>query len=194
MIRLLLRLAMAAVLLWTLPARAVIQGFEVEDDVPPVIEDSTSAASCTIAWLVTDLSTHDTLVARMLVPSAPNERPVDNQMPCPKMVAPRIAARALDACVVRAAEPRTCVYGDMARDFLKRPTANNTAENTSRCASDRASDIGIACARADGEAQLCAVACGNSPEAAIAAAVGRCETKHQLACDLTGSQPVLAPR
>lgn len=185
---------LALLLVVHVPAHAVVQSFEVENAMPPVIEDTTAAATCTVTWLITDIATNDTIAVRMFLPSGPNDRPVDNLLPCPKDIAPRIATRALDTCTTRAADPRTCVYADMARDFLKRPTANNTAENTSRCASDRAREIGIACARPGGEAQVCATACGTAQGEAIAAAVARCETKHQMTCALTGALPVLAPR
>jgi hypothetical protein len=160
---------------------------------PPVVEDTTKAAPCTITWLVTNIVTSDTFAVRMQIAPDPNDRPVNNLMPCPRDVPPRVASRALDACILRAADPKDCVFADMARGFEQRPNAENTAENASRCASDKASDIGVACWRS-GALEVCGAGCGASPEAAIAAAVSRCESKHQQQCKITGSRPVLAPR
>ncbi|MSP02301.1 MAG: hypothetical protein EXR07_14805 [Acetobacteraceae bacterium] len=174
-------------------AWAAIASFDLGNDLPPVIEDTTKAANCTVTYLVTDITTNDTIAVRMRMTSAPNDRPENGVMPCPRDIPPRVAARALEACGVRAADRKTCVFADMARDFISRPTVNSTAENTSRCASDQATDIGIACGTS-GDAQICGVACGIGPEAAAAAAMTRCEAKHLTQCKLTGSLPVLAPR
>jgi hypothetical protein len=95
--------------------------------------------------------------------------------------------------MVRAADIKDCVFADMARAFQRRPNADASTENTSRCASDKATDIGIACWRS-GELRICGVGCGISPAAAVSAAVVRCEAKHQRQCPITGSLPVLAPR
>jgi hypothetical protein len=160
---------------------------------PPVIEDTTKAAPCTVTWLVTNITTNDTFAVRMQIMPDPNDRPVNNLMPCPPNVPPRVASRALDACILRAADPKDCVFADMARGFEKRPNADNTAENASRCSSDKASDIGVACWHS-GALEVCGAGCGASPEAAIGAAVSRCESKHQQQCPITGSRPVLAPR
>jgi hypothetical protein len=173
--------------------RAAPSTFDPQSNLPSVVEDTTKAADCTVTYLVSDIATNDTLAVRMQIAHDPNDRPVNNLMPCPADIPPRLASRALDACVVRAANPRDCVYTDMVRDFDKRPNINNTAENSSRCASDKSSDIGVAC-WLSGKLQVCGVACGDSPEAAVRAAVSRCETKHQTQCPITGSQPVLAPR
>jgi hypothetical protein len=142
---------------------------------------------------VTDISTNDMMAARMQIAPDPNERPVNNLMPCPRDVPPRVASRALDVCTIRAADPNNCVYADMGRDFEKQPRVDNTAENNARCASDKATDIGVACWRA-GELQVCDVGCGKSPTGAISAAVERCEAKQQRQCPITGSLPVLAPK
>jgi hypothetical protein len=167
--------------------------FDPQSNLPPVVEDTTKAANCTVTYLVTDITTNDTLAVRMQITPDQNDRPVNDLMPCPSEIPPRIASRALDACVARAANPRDCVYTDMVRGFESRPNTNNTAENSSRCASDKASDVGVAC-WLSGSLQVCGVACGDSPASAVAAAVSRCEAKHQTQCPITGSQPVLAPR
>lgn len=175
------------------PAWAVISTPDMLDTLPPVIEDTTKAANCTVTYLVTNTTTNDTIAVRMQIAPDPNDKPVDNLMPCPTDIPPRVAARALDACIARAADPRDCVFADMGRDFEKRPGVDNTAENTSRCRSDQAAQIGVACWRS-GQTQICDVACGDSPEAAAAAAVTRCEAKQQRQCPISGSLPVLAPR
>jgi hypothetical protein len=173
------------------PAKAVTSSYDY--GLPPVVEDTTKAANCTITWLVTDITTSDMLAVRMQITPDPNARPVNNLMPCPADVPPRLASRALDACVIRAGDPKDCVYADMARGFEKSPKADSSAENFSRCSSDKATDIGVAC-WLSGDLQVCGAACGDSPVAAISAAVSRCEAKHQHQCPITGSLPVLAPR
>ncbi len=174
-------------------AHAAPSTFDIPNAPPPIVEDTTKATNCTVTYLVTDTTTNDTIAVRMQIAPDPNDQPVNNLLPCPKDIPPRVASRALDACVIRAADPRNCVYADMARGFEKRSIADNTAENNSRCASDKATDIGIAC-WLSGDLQVCGVGCGDSPAAAIATAVNRCEAKHQQQCPITGSLPVLAPR
>jgi hypothetical protein len=174
-------------------ARAVPNAFDTPNAPPQVVEDTTKAANCTVTYLVTDITTNDTFAVRMQVSPDPNDMPANGLMPCPRDIPPRIASRALDACVSRAADPRNCVFADMARGFESRPIADNTTENGSRCSSDKASDVGVACWRS-GELQVCGVGCGDSPVTATAAAVTRCEAKHQRQCPITGSLPVLAPR
>lgn len=174
-------------------ARAGTTTLEMMNALPPVIKDTTKAETCTVTYLVIDVATDDLIAVRMQIAPDPNDHPVNNLMPCPPDVPPRVASRALDACIIRAADPKDCVYADMSRDFEKQPKADNTAENSSRCASDKASDLGVACWRS-GELQVCDVGCGNSPATAIAAAVNRCEAKHQRQCPITGSLPVLAPK
>jgi hypothetical protein len=173
------------------PALAVTSSYDY--GLPPVVEDTTKAANCTVTWLVTDITTNDMLAVRMQIAPDPNDKPVNNLMPCPAEAPPRLASRALDACVIRAADPKNCVYADMARGFERQPKADNSAENFSRCSSDKATDIGVAC-WLSGDLHVCGAACGGSPDTAISAAVSRCEAKHQHQCPITGSLPVLAPR
>jgi hypothetical protein len=160
---------------------------------PPIVKDSTKAADCTVTWLVTNVTTNDTIAVRMQIASDENDKPVRDLMPCPAEVSPRVAARALDACIKRAADSKNCVFTDMGRDFDKRPVVDNTAENYSRCTSDKATDIGVACWRS-GTLEVCDVGCGDSPATAVSAAVTRCEAKQQRQCPITGSRPVLAPK
>jgi hypothetical protein len=173
---------------WAAPS-----SFDIQNELPAVIKDTTKAADCTVTYLVTDIATNDTIAVRMQITPDQNDQPVNNLMPCPPEIPPRVASRALDACVVRAADPKNCVYADMSRGFENKPNPDNSSENSSRCASDKASDIGIAC-WLSGDLQVCGVGCGGSPQSAITAAVSRCEAKHQRRCPITGSLPVLAPR
>jgi hypothetical protein len=175
------------------PVSAGTSTFDVLGNLPPVVQDTTKAATCTVTYLVDDVTTNDLIAVRMQISPDPNEKPVGNLMPCPLDIPPRVASRALDACTKRAADPKQCVYADMGRDFELRPKVDNTAENNSRCASDKATDIGVACWRA-GELQVCSVGCGDSPVTAVAAAARRCEAKQQRQCPITASQPVLAPQ
>ena len=174
-------------------AHAAVSGLDSLNALPPVITDTTQAPPCTVTWLVTNTATNDTFAVRMRITPDKDDQPVNHLMPCPRDIPPRVASHALDACILRAADPKDCVFSDMARGFEKRPNVDNTSENTSRCASDKASDIGLACWRADGR-DICGIGCGNNPDAAIAAAVSRCAAKHQRQCPITGSLPVLAPR
>jgi hypothetical protein len=160
---------------------------------PPVVKDTTKAASCTVTYLVTDVTTNDLFAVRMQIAPDANDVPANNLMPCPPAIPPRLAARALDACIKRATDPKHCVFADMGRDFEQQPKVDNTAENSARCASDKATDIGVACWRG-GALEICDVGCGASPDKAVAAAVTRCEAKQQRQCPITGSLPVLAPR
>jgi hypothetical protein len=175
------------------PATAAPGTFDTQDGLPPVVEDTTKPADCTVTWLVDDIATNDTIAVRMRISPDPNDMPANNLMPCPRDIPPRVASRALDACIVRAASPKDCVFADMGRDFQQRHNVDATAENNSRCASDKAADIGVACWRS-GDLQICGVGCGDGPDAAISAAVNRCQAKHQRHCPITGSMPVLAPR
>jgi hypothetical protein len=174
-------------------ARAGTSSSDITSDLPPVVQDTAKPPNCTVTYLVTDVATNDTIAVRMQIAPDPNDEPVNNVMPCPPDIPPRVASRALDACTRRAAERKQCVYADMGRDFEKRPRLDNTAENNSRCTSDKATEIGLACWRS-GEMEVCDVGCGNSAASAIAAAVERCEAKQQRHCPITGSLPVLAPR
>jgi len=188
-------IALAAIALAVIsaPAGAAPSSGDISGGLPPVVKDSTKAATCTVTYLVTNIVTNDTIAVRMQVTPDQNDSPVGNLMPCPPDIPPRVASRALDACIRRAGDPKDCVFADMARDFEKHPGINSTAENSSRCSSDKASDIGIACFLVDG-LQVCSVGCGGSPQSAIAAAVRRCEAKQQQQCPITGSQSILAPR
>lgn len=160
---------------------------------PPVVKDTTKAATCTVTYLVADIATNDLYAVRMRIDPDPNDVAVGDLMPCPKDIPVRVAARALDACIRRAGSPKDCVFADMSREFQRQPKVDNTAENFARCASDKAADIGVACWRS-GALEICDVGCGASPAAATAAAVTRCEAKQQHQCPITGALPVLAPR
>jgi hypothetical protein len=120
------------------------------------------------------------------------DTPVNNRLRCPAAMPIRVGLRALDVCTTRTGESKYCVFADMSRGFEREPTINNTAENASRCASDNASDIGVAC-WTSGKLLVCDVACGNSPKEAKASAQARCQDKQQQSCPVTASVPVSGP-
>jgi hypothetical protein len=175
-----------------LPARATPLSWDLKIDLPPIIQDSTKPRQCTVTWLLDDTATNDVYAVRMQITPTEDARPVGDRMPCPPVISPRIAARALDVCTARAADPRSCVYADMSRGFERERDIRNTAENSSRCASDQFSHIGVACWKSGG-LEVCDVGCGRTAEDARAAARARCGEKHQKSCDTVGSLPVLAP-
>jgi hypothetical protein len=174
------------------PAGAGPLGFDLGLSVPPVIVDSQAPVGCTVTWLITDTANGDVFAARMRIAGADPDVPENHRMPCPRSIPPRVAARALDACVNRAADPKSCVYADMIRGFELGPDIQNSAENASRCMSDRASQIGVACWMS-GKLSVCNVGCGETPEQAAAHARQRCEDKQQHSCPVTGTVAVSGP-
>jgi hypothetical protein len=184
--------ALCGLLALTVASQATPLSWDLKISPPPVIQDSTKPRQCTVTWLVDDIGTNDVYAIRMQITPDEDARPVGDRMPCPSNVPPRIAARALDACTARAADPRTCVFADMARSFEREQDIRNTAENTSRCASDQFSHIGIACWKSGG-LDVCDVGCGKTPEGAETVARARCAEKQEKSCDSVGSVPILAP-
>jgi hypothetical protein len=184
--------ALFGLLALSVTARSTPLGWDLKVNPPPIVQDSTRPRQCTVTWLVDDIATNDVYAARMQIAPTEDAHPVGDRLPCPPSVPPRVAAQALDVCVGRAADARSCVFADMSRGFQAEPGIRATAENTSRCASDRASHIGIACWKSGG-LDVCDVGCGATPEEAQAQARLRCVEKHQKSCDETGSVPVLAP-
>jgi hypothetical protein len=166
--------------------------FDLQLNVPPVIADSQAPAGCTVTYLIADTANNDLFAARMRIASAETDAPVANRMPCPRDVPTRVASRALDMCMSRAGDQKSCVFADMARGFESEPTIANTSEIASRCASDKFSDIGAAC-RMSGKLSVCDVACGNTPAEAVAQARTRCEDKQQHSCPVTATVPVSGP-
>ncbi len=185
--------AVAGLLLAMPACQAAALSFGIDDAPPPIVLDTTKPRLCTIGWLVADTATNDLFLARMQVAPALNEKPAGGSLPCPTEVPPRMAARALDVCLARATDAKTCVFGDMTRGFLDRPDVRNSAENGSRCASDLYRYIGIACWRS-GDINVCNVGCGRTDLEARGTAQGRCESKHQKSCTITGSSEILAPQ
>lgn len=179
-------------LCWAGPALAAPAPFLRDLAIPPVVEDTGAAAQCTVAYLVTDASTNDTFLLRMRIAPAQTLPAVRNRLPCPATIPPRLSVRALDACTVRVDDPNSCVYADMARGFEREPIGRNTSSNGSRCQSDRADFIALACAR-KGPQEVCSVACGMTEEGAKATARARCEDKHQAACPITAADAILVP-
>jgi hypothetical protein len=145
-----------------------------------------------VTWLIDNTANNDVFAVRMRIDPEQNANPVNGRMPCPPVIAPRVADQALRVCGNLVADPKTCVYADMIRGFEARPEVRNTAENASRCLSDKAKEIALACWMAGGLA-VCNVGCGETAAAAQQSARDRCEDKQQQKCPVTASVPVLAP-
>ena len=166
--------------------------FDLHLDVPPVIADSQAPAGCNVTYLIADTANNDLFAARMRIASPETDSPVNNRMPCPPDVPTRIGVRALDICMSRAGNSKSCVFADMSRGFEREPDIHNTSENASRCSSDKFSDIAAACWMS-GKLSVCDIACGNSPQEAVAQARTRCEDKQQRGCPVTATVPVSGP-
>lgn len=166
--------------------------FDLLLSVPPVVADSQAPAGCTVTYLIADTANSDLFAARMRIASAETDSPVNNRMPCPPEIPPRVGLQALDECITRTNESKYCVFADMSRGFEREPAIHNTSENASRCSSDKFSDLGAACWMS-GKLSVCDVACGNSPAQAVAQARARCEEKQQQACPITATVPVSGP-
>lgn len=168
------------------------QWFNLPLDVPPIVADSTAPTACTVTYMIADLTNDDLYASRMRIARTESDTPVHNRLPCPPNMPPRVGLRALDVCVSRSGESKYCVFADMSRGFEQEPDIHNTAENASRCASDQATDIAVACWKA-GKISVCNVACGNSPAEALAQSRARCEDKQQHSCPITATVPVSGP-
>ena len=184
--------ALAVVLLLTCSAQAGMLDFDTGPSVPPVIVDTKAPPACTVTWLVDNTANNDVFAARMRIDAGEGDTPVDGRMPCPTDIEPRVADRALQECSSRSADPKACVFADMARGFEAQPDMRSTAENASRCPSDKATQIALACWMSGGLA-VCNVGCGESAEAAKKAAQSRCEDKQQHSCPVAAAVPVLGP-
>jgi hypothetical protein len=168
--------------------------FDLGSFAPPAApENAGRPRGCTITYLVEDDAANETFAARMMFTPATNAAAQNGRIPCPTLIPPRVAEAALDGCREHAANKGDCVFADMSRGFETAPGIPNTAENASRCASDQASQIAIACWRS-GNLDLCNVGCGSTPQAAIATARDRCQLKHEKQCTITGALPVEAPQ
>jgi hypothetical protein len=185
--------ALAGVLLTlTASAQAGTQDFNLGLGVPPVILNTKAPPTCTVTWLLDNTANNDIFAARMRIDPGDQDSPVNGRMPCPADIAPRVADRALEVCANRSADPKTCVFADMTRDFEAHPDVRSTAENSSRCTSEKAAQIALACWMSGGLA-VCNVGCGDTAEAAKQSAKARCEDKQQHNCPVTASVPVLGP-
>jgi hypothetical protein len=166
--------------------------FDLHLDVPPIVADSQAPAGCTVTYLIADTANNDLFAARMRIASIEGDTPVNNRMPCPRDVPPRVASRALDMCQSRAVDQKSCVFADMSRGFEREPNIDNTSEIASRCPSDKFTDIGAAC-WVSGTLSVCNVGCGNTPAEAVVQAKARCEDKQQHSCPVTATVPVAGP-
>lgn len=186
-----------AILVLPLLASAASRGapldFDLGDyDSSHALDDATKPRDCAVTYLVENFVTNETFVARMQFAPAPHAIALKGHLPCPAFVPPRVNEAALDGCRDHADKKSDCVFGDMSRGFRDSPLISNTSENASRCTSDLASQMAIACWNA-GNVDVCNVGCGNDQDAAISAARNRCEAKHQKACPITAALPVQAP-
>ena len=184
--------AMVLLLTGAVVAQAGPLDFDLGLHLPPMIADSTAPIKCTITYVIADLTNNDLYAARMRIDSAETDRSVQNRLPCPPTVPPRVGLRALDVCISRNGDARYCVFADMARGFEREPNIRNTAENAARCSSDKASDIGVACWMS-GTLSVCNAVCARSPAEAVMQAKARCEDKQQHSCPITATVPVSDP-
>lgn len=190
-------LVRCAVLMLPLLASAASRGSPLDFnlrgyDAPFALPGINPPRLCTVTYLVEDFVANETYAARMRFTPAFNALPVKGGMPCPALVPQQVGERALDGCRDHAGKQSDCVFADMASSFRGTPAIANSNENASRCESDRASQIAIACLDAGG-LDLCSVGCGDDRDGAIAAARNRCQAAHGNACTITGVLPVAAP-
>lgn len=184
---------LALLLLWPVAAMSAPLPFDRDLAIPPVVEDTGAPVQCTVTYLIADTATNDTFLLRMRIAPAPNAKAQRNRMPCLSPIPPRLSVRAIDACAVRVEDPNQCVYADMARGFEREPIARNTSSDASRCQSDQAEFIALACTRI-GALDLCSVACGQSEDEAKSHARARCEDKHQRSCPALSAASVADPQ
>jgi hypothetical protein len=156
---------------------------------PLTLDDPDRPRACTVTYLVQDDAANETYAARMQFTPIQDAIARNGHLACPVMVPSRVAEAALDECRDHAAVKKDCVFADMARGFEAAPGLQNTAENSSRCASDQSTHIAIACWQSGG-LKVCNVGCGAGPAAALSAARNRCESKHQKSCGISGVLPV----
>lgn len=161
-------------------------------DKPTLLEGVGRLRACTVTYLLEDYAANEIYAARMQFTPSHSAVPLADRLPCPGLVPPLVAGTALNLCRDHADKKTDCVFADMNRGFHDKPDLANTSESASRCMSDQASQIAVACWNA-GDTGVCNVGCGEDPAAAIAAARSRCEATHQQACTITGVLPVSAP-
>jgi hypothetical protein len=160
---------------------------------PSVVQRGGRPLACTVTYLVQDDTTNQTYAARMQFDPSPDAAAGQNgRMPCPGMMPPTVGQAALDGCRSHAVNAADCVFADMKKGFSTAPSVDNTSAPGSRCSSDQASQIAIACWRS-GTRDVCDVGCGEEPDTAVQAARQRCEGTHGKTCNITGSVPVEAP-
>ena len=74
------------------PAWAGATTLELLNALPPVIKDTTKAAPCTVTFLVSNVTTNDMIAVRMRIAPDVNDQAVNNLMPCPPNIPPRVAS------------------------------------------------------------------------------------------------------
>ena len=138
-------------------------------DKPSLLEGVGKLRACTVTYLIEDYAANEIYASRMQFTPSPTAVPLRDRLPCPALVPPLVADTALNLCRDHADKKTDCVFGDMDRGFHDKPDLANTSEAASRCMSDQASQIAVACWNSGGS-DVCNVGCGEDPAAAIAAA------------------------
>ena len=87
--------------------------FDLQLNVPPVVADSKAPKACTVTYMIADIANNDLYAARMRIEPAETDAPVQNRLPCPADIRPRVGMRALDVCTSRTGEAKDCVFADM---------------------------------------------------------------------------------
>ncbi|HTW69146.1 MAG TPA: hypothetical protein VME47_04590 [Acetobacteraceae bacterium] len=160
---------------------------------PSVVARGGKPLMCTVTYLVEDDATNETYAARMQFEPSPDPTVGQNgRMRCPGMMPPSVGEAALNGCRSHAAKAADCVFADMKKQFPAAPSVDNTSASGSRCSSDQATEIAIACASSGGQ-EVCNVGCGEEPDTAVKAARQLCEATHGKTCNITGWVPVEAP-
>ncbi|MBS0640100.1 MAG: hypothetical protein JSS43_09525 [Proteobacteria bacterium] len=177
------------------PMASVLAGprsYNLEQAVPPVIQDRAAIVPCTVTFLVEDTANGDLFAQRIRIATGDGDPAVDGRLSCPTDVLPRLPSFARDVCTLRAADKNTCVFADMTRAFAARPEIGNTTPLSSQCRSDTAAYLGAACWM-NGVAAICNVGCGNSIQEALNAARARCQQVQGRSCPASVAVAVSEP-
>jgi len=189
---------LAMLLLPALLAATAVRGAPQNFDLgsygaPPALARGDKPLDCTVTYLIQDDATNETYAVRMLFDPSPDAVVGQNgRTQCPAMIPPSVGQAALTGCRDHAAKASDCVFSDMDKNFPAAASVGNTSDIASRCASDQASQIALACLTS-GKRDVCSVGCGDEPDTALEAARHRCEAVHGKTCNITGSLPVEAP-
>lgn len=183
---------LAAALLLPVSMLAGPRSYDIDQTVPPVIQDRAARVPCTVTFLVQDAANGDLFAQRIRLPPGDSDQIVEGRLSCPADVLPRLPAFARDVCTLRAADKNTCVFADMTKAFASRPELGNTTPLMSLCRSDSASYLGAACWM-NGAVAVCNVGCGSSAQEAVAAAGTRCQQVQGRTCPVSAAVAVSEP-